>query len=548
MFWRNCALSITGGLLAAFSFPNPIWIGLSWPGGFLAFFCLIPLLLIREPERGMKTWRWGLLYGFVYFGISIWWMASMKSMWPLSPLAWFLLSLYCAWYPALFLWIYHRLLERGVPKFSLAIILWVSLEFLRNYMISGFPWVILGYAHYQNPLMMALAPVAGVWGLSFITVSVNVLLYAVAIRFWPRWRGQETLVSNTSAVRPRRIHLSVLVILALLLCVGAVYETWQYQNTSALAPVKMGVLQGNINQNQTWDEDYVRKTFTRYSGLIEKAVQEEARLVVWPETAFPGIFNYDYHIAETVRGWSRQWDLTQLIGADEVETSEQEGYDYYNSIFLLNPAGKIRGRVSKKHLVPFGEYVPYKDSIFFFIHKIVRRYGGAGFTPGKERVVLPWNEKGRLIPVGALICFESIFPRYAAKLCRLGGQVLVVITNDTWFGHSAAAAQHAIFSAFRAAETGRYLLRAATSGVSVIFGPHGTMHKQIAIDQAGYAVEEINPRTHLTLYARFGNWICWICVFMLFFDFLPILREKYLVLWRRNTNGLFVKIFRRKDD
>ena len=541
MLWRNCVLSIVGGLMATFAFPNPLWIELSWPGGFFAFVCLVPLLAIREPGKGFKTWRWGLLYGFVYFGTSIFWMASMKSMWPLSPLAWFLLSLYMSFYPAVFLWGYHRLLQRGIPGFSLVIVLWMSLEFLRNYVISGFPWVVLGYAHYHNSLLMAFAPVAGVWGLSFITIGINTLLYYLLARFIPSCQGQEILILVTPTTGQIKIRLGGIFILLFILSAGAVYEKWQFDRTPGLEAVKVGVVQGNIDQNQAWDQEYIEQTLATYSSLIETAVQEKARLVVWPETAFPGIFNYDYHIVEKVRSLSRRWNLTQLVGADEVKTSEQEGYDYYNSLFLLNPAGKIQGKVSKVHLVPFGEYIPYKDSVFFFIHKVVRRYGGAGFTPGKKRAVLLWQENNRSIPIGALICFESLFPRYAAQLCRMGAELLVVITNDTWFGKSAAAAQHAIFSALRAAETGRYLLRAATGGVSVIYGPRGRLRKKIDLYTLGQIVDEIQPYRRLTLYSRFGNWICWICLFVLFLDFLPVIWERFRYTWGANIRGMFKK-------
>jgi len=545
MHLRNGILCIIGGLLAAFSFPNPLCIDLNWHGGFLSFFSLIPLLAVREPSGPKYSWRWGFLYGFLYFGISIIWMAGMKSMSPLGPLAWFLLTAYLAFYPALFLWAYHILLARGVPAWSAAMTLWISLEFLRNYFISGFPWVVFGYAHYQNPLLMAIAPVTGVWGLSLITVFINTVLYIALAKQIPCLQGQEIMI-NKDEVNPipRPLFRWVVwtLLLIFILC-GAIYENVQLKRFPGSEPIQVGVLQGNIDQDQIWDQQYINKTFAVYSELVQQAVLSGARLLVWPETAFPGIFNLDYQQAEVVREWSRQWNVTQLVGSDEVKTSEYEGYEYFNSILLLNTEGKLQGRTSKLHLVPFGEYVPYKNSVFFFIHKIVKRYGGAGFTPGKERSVLKWREGGRVIPAGALICFESLFPRYTVQLCRLGGEFLVVITNDTWFGKSAAPAQHAIFSALRAAETGRYLLRAATTGISVIYNPQGRRLGFVALNKKGQLVKAIRPRQHLTLYTRFGNWICWICLFMLCLDFLPLLREQFLRRINRSYCGIFQRFW-----
>lgn len=533
---RNLILAIAGGLLAALAFPNPWYIGLTWGGGFLGWVCLIPLFAIRESRGGKHSAAWGFLFGFVFFGLSIIWMAGMRSMHPLGPMAWALLTAYLALFPALFLVGYHFLLSRGLAPWSAAAALWVGLEFLRNHFLSGFPWVSLGYAHYQNPLMLALAPVTGVWGVSLLAVLVNYGLYSLLKRIWPAAGGQE--ICCPAAPEPagtRRLRWLLSGLLGAFILGGMGYAQYQLRVHPGSRPVIVSALQGNIDQNQAWDLAYQRSTLETYRNLAQAAREAGARLVVWPETAFPGVFNMDKTMADTVRQWSWEGRLAQVVGSDEVIKDDRLGYLYYNSLFLLDQDGKSTGSTSKKHLVPFGEYVPYKDSLLFFIHKIVTRYGGAGFTPAPERRLLPWQEENRRIPIGALVCFESIFPGYAARLSRRGAELLVVVTNDTWFGNSAAPAQHAGFSAFRAAETGRYLVRAASTGISAVYDPRGRLLASQPLNTQGHLTVPVRPRKILTPFTRLGNWICWICVFVILFDFLPAICMKITRFLRRGA-------------
>ncbi|MCD4812572.1 apolipoprotein N-acyltransferase [bacterium] len=518
---RNILFSLAGGLLATMAFPNPVFYKLQWQGGFLAFVCLVPLLMVRSPQRPWSAWRLGFVFGMVYLGGAILWMAGMKSMHPLGPLAWLILSAYLACYPALFLWAYHKLLARRISVWIAAPMLWIVLEYVRDYLISGFPWVALGYAHYQNPFMLAVAPVTGVWGLSWITVLVNVGVYKILVKIFPKIAGEDT-VRGTPPVDRRQgwLRQSGLLLMLLLLMGGVLYEKKAYdQEQLKVSEYSVAALQGNIDQNQPWDQAYQKKTLEVYAKLTADAKQAGAELSVWPETAFPGIFSLDQQLSLIIRDWSRRFQMAQLVGTDEVEKSSGKEYLYFNTLLLIDAQGNHRGQTAKRHLVPFGEYVPMKDSLLFFVHKVVRRYGGAGWTPGRERKVLKLG-KG---VVGGLICFESIFSRYGRELVKKGSNLLVVISNDTWFGKTAAPAQHTSFSVLRAAETSRYLVRAATTGYSCIISPRGRILTALPIDQAGQITSTVRLLHHQTLFVRYGNWLCWICGFVLFLEiFLPL--------------------------
>ncbi len=504
--YRDLLLAVGGGFIAAMAFPNPIYSGMDWKGGFLGWICLIPLLLIA-PQSTKRLWRLGFIYGFVYFGLAVIWIAPMQSMAPLGPLAWFLLTAYLALYPGLFLISYHYLRARGVPWWLTAAGGWTILEFARNYIISGFPWDSLGYSQYGIPALMAVLPFSGIWGLSFTVAMGNCLIYLLLI-----WLGSLFFHRQAWLVREREVllHSRGNLILAggliLLILTGTIMEQSRLHHQAKAPVMRVASMQGNINQNTTWDFDFQQKTLNTYKTLLDKAASSHATLAVWPETAFPGIFNYDQQLANTVRLWSRILGIYQLVGADEIKRTQKE-YLYYNAMVLIDNTGKVRGSTAKRHLVPFGEYVPYKDSILFFVHKLVRRYGGAGFTPGTTRNLLPMDQPQPHTMVGGIICFESLFPQYTRDLTKRGARLLAVITYDTWFGHSSAPAQHAIFSAFRAAETNRALVRAAATGISCIFDPAGRLMAKIDLDKEGVLVKDVPLPKTVTFYVRFGDWI-----------------------------------------
>jgi apolipoprotein N-acyltransferase len=519
---RNLTLALTGGFLAAMSFPNPVFISLHWPGGFLAFICLVPLLAIREESGpAWKYWRWGIPFGLVYFGLATLWMSAMPAMRPFAPGVWLLLTAYLACYPAAFLAGYRYLLSRGVPAWSAAAPWWLVLEFLRNYLFTGFPWVALGYAHHRFWPLLALAPVAGIWGLSWVTVLANSGLHAALARWLPAGAGQERVLQvQTESLRGEsRRRLLILAVLLLALTAGAIYERRQLLAQPGQNELTIAAMQGNIDQNQPWTPAYQKQTLDRYYDLLSQASAQGASLAVWPESAFPGIFNWDLTAAGEVKSWSQRLHIAQAVGADTLEQYGRKEFRYFNSLVLVDGEGEVRGVTSKIHLVPFGEYIPLRNLLVGFLRKIVSRYGAGDFSPGTARHPLRWQAAGQPAAFGSLICFESLFPQYAADLARQGSEFLVVITLDTWFGHTAAPAQHAMFSALRAAENGRYLIRAAATGISCVYDPQGRLLGEVALDQAGLTTRRIAGRSQLTMFTRFGPWLVWLCLAGLVWDF-----------------------------
>jgi apolipoprotein N-acyltransferase len=519
---RNLSLSLLGGLLAALAFPNPWAIGLDWPGGGLVWVCLVPLLWVRDPGGSpWRYWRWGFVFGLADFGTATFWMSRMPALGDLAPAAWLTLSAYLALYPAFFLVGLRALTGRGIPDWAAAAPLWVVLEFVRNYLLSGFPWAQLGYALHRDAVLMSLAPFAGVWAMSWAAVQAGALLAdlgalgkAAGWR-WPLWRDL--------ALAQARIHaprLAALAGLSLLLTGGAFLEHHRLTVQPGSAVLRAAALQGNIDQNRAWNEEYKRSTLETFRGLLEQARRDGADLVVWPESAFPGIFNWDLTLAATVKEWSRTWGVWQAVGSDTFERNGTE-VRYFNSVVTVDPEGRMRGLVSKVHLVPFGEYLPFKAFFLRFFTKVVARYGAGDFTPGAGRAPLECSGPAGPMRFGVLICFESLFPQYAAELTRRGGEFLVVTTLDTWFGTSAAPAQHAIFSALRAAENGRTLVRSAATGISCVFDPSGRRTATVPLNTAGVAAVSLRGRTLLTTFTRWGPWFVWVCLALCLWNVLP---------------------------
>jgi apolipoprotein N-acyltransferase len=226
---------------------------------------------------------------------------------------------------------------------------------------------------------------------------------------------------------------------------------------------------------------------------------------VWPETNFPGVFNLQSEQARQVLDFSRENDVTLMLGSNEYDGQES----YYNSSFLVEPgtAGQV---YRKRHLVAFGEYSPLRWILDFIpgVNKAVQRLGPGDFLAGREAVVFD-SRRGRFAPI---ICWETVFGAETQDAVARGAEVIVLQTYDGWFGKSAAPYYLTAQAAIRAVESGRWVARAATTGISGFADHRGRFYDLIGLDEGGVSVREL-PRLHgRTLYSRLGNWFVWLCL------------------------------------
>ena len=464
--------------------------------GGLAFIALIPLLLAIRGESPARAFWWGGLAGLLFYLGSIAWVTRTMTAYgglsvPLSTLILLALASYLALYIGLFC--FGASLVAGIawPIDLLApATLWVGLEYLRSYALTGFPWALLGYTQYRNAPLLPIASVAGVYGLSFLVILVNVALARVA---------------TTSTGRPR------IVLLAAAISAGLVGSPVLLSPSVGPADpeqeIGVALVQGNIDQALKWNPAMQATTIDLYRRLSLEAATRAPALIVWPETAAPFFLRYEPALRGRVLDIAAETGSHLLVGSPDVEPASvgAGGDRYYNSAFLISPERELVGKYDKIHMVPFGEYVPLK-SILFFVHKLA--YGIGDFERGQTYTVFQLP-RGRF---GATICYEAIFPDQVRRYVKDGADFLVNITNDAWFGRSAAPAQHLAMAALRAAENRRYLIRAANTGISAIVDPNGRILQTSEIFVPAVVSGRIRLERGETFYTRHGDLFAWLCV------------------------------------
>lgn len=499
---RVSCLAFLSGILLALAFPR---VNQAW----LAWVALVPLLQVMS----VRPFRSGFIAGLGFFGLVLYWlnivMTNYGGLHPIFSLAAYLMLVaYLALFFGAATWACCRLQEKIAlsPVLTLPV-LWVTLEFLRSFLFTGFPWATLGYSQQVYLPMIQSADLFGVYGISFLLVLSNALLS----RLWEMGRRRQL----------RALHW-VGPVLGLLLIAGNYgYGLWRLGQPPADDGEKLQValIQGNIDQSVKWDPAYQQSTVDIYRDLSLSASAEEVPgLIIWPESATPFYFQESGPLHDEVVAVSRSTGSSLLFGSPAYELTNRR-YRYLNSSFLLNPSGEVLGRSDKVHLVPFGEYVPL-GRLLPFVNKLVAGIGD--FSPGMVNP-LPMNGDR----VGVLVCFEGIFPELARDYVRQGSNLLVNITNDAWFGRSSAPFQHLAMIRFRAVENRIWLARAANTGVSAFIAPSGRITAQTQIFSPGFLRGEVTTGAGLTLYTRIG-------------DLLPVLFLLLSIFWLVKTRRRFI--------
>ncbi len=470
----NTALTWALALLTAafliFLFPN-------FNATFLAPFALTPLLLAvsREPRPWMRFllgWAAGVAY---WFGVCYWIQFVLEHYGGMGRWGgWGTFLLFCV-LKAIHLGIFSMLaavLLRHWYAIPAIAALWTGIE--RTHADAGFAWLALGNAGIDMPAPLRLAPLVGVYGLSFVFAGLSVALALAILR------------------RPRK-QLLWAALFAIPLFLPALPAPAAGNETAV-------VVQPNLNEDQEWSPVTAEMMHERLIDLsLTAAKHSTPRLIVWPEAPGPFYFYRDPMFRAQAEMLARQARAYFLFGS-VAHTPKGEPL---NSAVMLTPDGRLAGRYDKIHLVPFGEFVP---AIFSFVNRITPEAGD--FVPGTKRVL--FNVAGHKL--GAFICYESAFPDEVRKFARDGAEFLVNISNDGYFGHSAARYQHLSLVRMRAAENRRWIVRATNDGISVAIDPAGRINDRLP------AFEEKVGRMHYsdvdseTMYTRAGDWFAWSCL------------------------------------
>jgi apolipoprotein N-acyltransferase len=486
---RDVGLAALAGLLLALSFPK-----FGHPA--CAWIALVPLFLAlsgwtgrRSPLPGTTAVRGlylGLVTSLVFFCGTLYWTGPVLVTFgglpaPLGVVSVLLLSLYLGLYNAVGTAALGVILGRyGTRGLWLAPAAWVSGEYLRGTLLSGFPWVVLGDSQIDVLPVAQLASVAGLYGVSLFVALVNAALaYAL--------------------LAPPRVRVRTIAATAAALVAVAVWGTWRVADgslTRAGTSIRVGLIQGNVEQKEKWDPRQARRIFTTYIAMTRDAVKRGAQYVIWPESATPFMFEENAVDGQAIRDLAREVRVPIQFGSDQMEGGAVP--HLYNSAFLIAPDGSTGAVYRKMQLVPFGEFIPLQHWISFLSPLV----GGlATFAAGDSVTMLPIGGH----KASTAICYEVIFPHLAREAVDRGSELLTTITNDAWYGTTSAPYQHFALASMRAIEQGRYLVRAANTGISGAVDPYGRVVGKSAIfEQAGMVVD-VRFLQGRTIYSRIGD-------------------------------------------
>lgn len=515
------------GVLLSFAFPKLHFVALAWilPG--------LALMVASGAETSKRRFLLGWLFGLGFNLGSLYWLWFIPvTFFPI--LGWLALSAWQALYYAIWVWLCVRIAPAGVfqapvakslPASAwyqralwalLAAAIWVGLEMIMARMLTGFPWLTLGACQYRMTPLIQIAAFTGVYGVSFLIVWFSVsLLNAVMIvrsqqiRMWS-WLGE--IILPLGAV--------------ICACGFGLYTI----TTAAKAEktIKVALIQPSIPQTVKWDPEQNKIAFQKVLKLSHLALELKPDLLLWPEAATPGLLRYDEELARTVTQLAAENKVWLILGADDAAANEAtpDPNDalYFNSCFLVSPSGGLMAKHDKQKLVAFGEYVPFTDVLPFL--KWFTPIDG-GFTPGKDQTPFEIKELG--LSASMLICFEDIFPHFVRTGVSDDVNVMINLTNNGWFGESAAQWQHAANAVFRSVENHRTLIRCSNNGLTCWATPWGQQtisnFGEGDVYREGFDIVDV-PILNLprTFYSRHGDVFGWACV--------TALVAVFMALWR----------------
>jgi apolipoprotein N-acyltransferase len=480
---RTLIVAAGSGLLLAAAFPRPDLFYLAWVA-------LVPLLLVMRR----RPFAAGFTAGIVFFAAVLYWlnfvMTTYGGLQPFfSLLAYLFLIIYLAAYFGLATWISCQLeAVCKLPYLMTLPPLWVALEYLRGVLFTGFPWAIIGYSQQNFSLAIQSCDVTGVYGVSLMLIVVNC-----------------AIAGMIAAPRSRLAWLGVAA--AIIISISHFgYGVWRESQPleQRSEQLRVALIQGNIDQMQKWAPDNRQASIDRYSRLSRLALEYQPDLVIWPEAATPFFLQDRSDLAEQVKRLPETLNASLLVGSPAYRQLPSGEYEYFNSAYLLSPSGGDAGRSDKKHLVPFGEYVPL-GKLLGFIDKLV--VGVGDFSPGEIRPLLLNGHS-----LGVLICYEAIFPQLARDYVRQGSDLLVNLTNDAWFGRSSAPYQLLAMTRFRAIENRIWIARAANTGISALISPAGNVVLSGPIFEELQLSGLVGLGAEATFYTKFGDLFAYVCL------------------------------------
>ncbi len=479
--WVVTVLAVLSALLMFLAFPPAEINALAWVG-------LLPLIIGLSQLRPAQGFLVGWVFGILFMaGISM--FIGQFGLFPLAIAA----IAYGLFYGLFGLVVAVLAPARSVPLRVLGIAAaWTLLELARGHVGPlSYTFGHLGYTQHAMLPVLQLASIVGVYGVGFLTVLANAGLATLLLGFLPDgwYRPAERAEFNRAA---GRTMLAVYVLVFVTYVWGALVINVAPEPSESAQGLRAAAVQANISLDIPARPGAVMDAIDAYAEMSED-VGGDVELIVWPEAAVGFDLNMDPPTQQKISELARSCDAHMLIGA-----LEWEGDERYNSVYLVSPEGEYLGTYRKIDLVMYGEYVPMRGR-----WKWLERYPirGKDFSPGKERKLFDIGG----LKVAPLICFEAIFPGPAREVTALGADVIAILNSDAWAQRSAELMHNSYTAPLRAAEARRFVIRAASTGISGIYDPYGRPLSDVPTNAAGVASAEVYGRQELSTYHRYGD-------------------------------------------
>jgi apolipoprotein N-acyltransferase len=539
---RAYSLAALSGILYGLAFPSTGIVG-----GFLAFFCLVPLLIAIESSVRLKdTFKRGFLAMFLLGLISNYWVGGWGGIGNVDPflmVGGIILALVHPFFLVIPLLLYDVIRRRyGIkPALYAMAVLWVGFEFWHAIGDLSYPWLNLYNTQTYNTAYIQFIEFTGSYGLSFLIVTINVLIYSLI-----RSRVKEGTAIFTLSKKGKLIAATALALSFLLPYLFGAYTLTQTEEADG--QLRVSIIQPNINPWDKWAQSPDAVMDTNYNATIEalrtgdRAVKgQRTQLIVWPETAIPFYITQNRNGEHLVKLYSfldytRMALLTGFPMIEEYEDASQapknakrsrssaSAYRNYNASMVIykDSDGYKQEHYYKQKLVPLGEKVPFVDVIPILGDFIKWQVGIGSWNTGEGRQLqeLPM----RAIDTNAsvqdtaklwtMICYESVYPSFVREFVKSGAELLFVITNDGWYGKSSGPHQHNQFALLRAVENRRWIARSANTGISCAIDDRGRILKATELFERASITQNFPLLNRQTFYTRFGDWLAIPCMWI----------------------------------
>jgi apolipoprotein N-acyltransferase len=502
-------LAAASGLMLAAAFPpSPLY--------SIGYVALIPLLLLLDTLQGTwKILRFSYLTILIFHSATLYWIGGFvtgKDIWLMIAGGAVVLIHPLFYLPVILLYVWIRRRLGLILALVFFVFAWISYEYSHSLSQFSFPWITLGNSQAYDLQRSQIVEFTSVYGLSFLVLTFNALGFVLVTKLATKSWGVRS--------RPALASIATLIVLYFGPWFYGEIRIRQLSSTGLGQAVSVGIVQPNTDPFEKWSR--LADQVPALLGYTEKLARLKADLVVWPETAIPFFILQPQNAAylSSVRSLFDSMHVTVLSGLPSVvyydslhapvtaARSQISGsyYEEFNSTTTFVP-GQPTGLVYRKIvLVPFAERIPYAETFRFLIEPLKWNVGIGMWGIGRDTVVFSMPVRnGQLVRFSSVICYESVYPDFVRQFVNKGAQFLVIITNDSWWGNTSGAYQHASYASFRAIENRRWIVRSANGGISGFIDPLGRIHDETKLYHPAAICGTVEPRDDITFYARHGD-------------------------------------------